>query len=71
MNILNRLVDERFLAHRQRSTSAAGAAGGALAALLFGYRFYVDGIWSWDLLAVTATVVVIKLILMTWYVATH
>jgi hypothetical protein len=70
MSIVSRFVDERFLTHRQRSTSVAGMAGGALAILLFGYRFYVDGIWSWDLLAVAMTVVVIKLALMTWYFLT-
>ena len=70
MSIVSRFVDERFLTHRQRSTSVAGMAGGMLAVLLFAYRFYVDHVWSWDLLAVAMTVVVIKLALMTWYFLT-
>ena len=70
MSILSRVVDERFLTHRRRSTSAAGVIGGALAASLFAYRYYADHVWSWDLLAVSLTVVVVKLSLMTWYVLT-
>jgi len=70
MSILGRFVDERFLAHRQRSTSAAGIAGGVVAVLLFAYRFYVDHIFSWDLLAVSITVVAVKLSLMSWYYVT-
>ncbi len=44
MSFLNRLVDERFLEHRRRSTSYAGIIGGVLAILLFAYRFYVNHI---------------------------
>jgi hypothetical protein len=54
-------LDERFLAHRLKSTSLAGVVGGMLAAALFGWRFYVDGMWSWDLLAVAATMAGVKL----------
>lgn len=66
MSFLNRLIDERFLAHRQRATSYAGTAGGVLAICLFAWRYYVDHIWSWDLLAVGLTVVVVKLSVMVW-----
>jgi hypothetical protein len=67
MNVLGKWVDERFLDHRRRSTSAAGVTGGVLAVALFGYRYYFDHMWSWDLLAVGVTVVVVKLALMVWY----
>lgn len=70
MSFLNRLVDERFLEHRRRSTSYAGIIGGVLAILLFAYRFYVNHIWSWDLLAVGLTFVVVKMLCMTWYYLT-
>jgi hypothetical protein len=63
-------IDERFLTHRQRSTSLAGVMGGTVATLLFGYRYYFDHFWSWDLLAVSLTIVVIKLAAMTWYYLT-
>lgn len=68
---MNALVDERFLDHRRRSTSAAGVTGGVLAILLFGYRYYFDHVWSWDLFAVGVTVVVIKLAMMAWYSVRH
>ena len=44
--------------------------GGALAICLFAYHYYIDHLWSWDLLAVGLTFVVIKLAVMTWYFLT-
>jgi hypothetical protein len=72
MNIplLGRLIDERFLEHRRRSTSLAGVIGGVVAASLFGYRYYVNGVWSWDLLAVALTIVGVKLTMLAWYLLT-
>ena len=65
--ILSKVIDERFLQHRLKSTSLAGVVGGVLAILLFGYRFYVNHVWSWDLFAVGMTFVAVKLLAMTWY----
>ena len=65
--IVGRVIDERFLTHRLRSTSVAGVTGGVLAIGLFAYRYYIDDIWSWDLLAVGVTIVVVKLAVMIWY----
>ena len=70
MSLLSRVVDERFLDHRRRSTSLAGVIGGALAICLFAYRYYINHVWSWDLLAVGLTIVAVKLALMTWYYLT-
>ena len=67
MSILERIFDERFLAHRRRSTSTAGIACAALALVLFEYRLIVSHVARWDLLAVGATFVVVKLSLMAWY----
>lgn len=67
MAILNRLVDERFWMHRQRSTSVAGIATGVTAICLFYYRFLHDHVFSWDLLAVGLLFVIVKLGLMTYY----
>jgi len=65
--LLGNVVDERFLTHRLRSTSAAGVAGGFVATVLFAYRYFVGHMWSWDLLIVSATIVGVKLALLTWY----
>ena len=70
MSFLSKVVDERFLNHRRRSTSIAGVTGGVLAILLFAYRYYFDHIWSWDLFAVAVAIVLVKLALMAWYVLT-
>ena len=68
--ILGRLLDERFFTYRRRSTSTAGVITGVAATLLFAYRFFINHIWSWDLLAVALTFVVIKMALMTWFYLT-
>ena len=65
--ILGIVIDERFLEYRRRSTSRASIAGGFVAIGLFAYRFFIDGVWSWDLYAVAATIAVVKLALMAWY----
>jgi hypothetical protein len=70
MSVPNRIIDERFLEFRKRSTSTAGIACSVFALGLFEYRYFVDHRWSWDLLAVGATFVVVKLALMIWYYLT-
>jgi len=70
MSLLERIADERFMAHRRQSTSTAGIACALIALGLFGYRFYWQHVWSGDLLAVTLTFVGIKLALMTYYTFT-
>jgi hypothetical protein len=67
MSLLSRLVDERFLEYRRRSSSTAGIIGGVLAILLFEYRYFVDHRWSWDLFAVGVTFVAVKVALMARY----
>jgi hypothetical protein len=70
VSFLTRLLDERFYAHRRRSTSAAGIVSTVLAVVLFEYRFLRFHVWDWNLLAVGLTFVAIKLALMTWYYLT-
>jgi hypothetical protein len=60
-------IDERFLAHRLRSTSAGGMAGVTLALVLFIYHLRVDHRPRWDLFAVGVTAVVVKLAVLAWY----
>jgi hypothetical protein len=68
--ILGRVIDERFLNHRLRSTSIGGVTGGVVAMGLFAYRFYHDHFWSWDLFIVGATIALVKLAVLTWYLLT-
>jgi len=60
-------VDERFLEHRRRSTSAAGLAGALVLLCIFEYRLFAKHVISWDLLAVLMTMTTVKLGLMFWY----
>ena len=67
MPTLAKEIDERFLAHRLKSTSIAGVIGGVLAVGLFAYQHYVNDVWRWDLFAVAATMATVKLAAMAWY----
>jgi hypothetical protein len=68
--LVGAVVDERFLNHRLKSTSLAGIITGVTASLLFAYRFYVNHVWSWDLLSVALTFVGVKMAMMAWYLIT-
>ena len=72
MNIpfLDRLLDERFFEYRRRSTSIAGIVTAEAALLLFLYQYYVNHVARWDLLAIGAAFLVVKLGVMTWYYLT-
>ena len=61
------VLDERFFEHRRRSTSVAGIVAAQAALLLFLYRYVVDHVVRWDLLAVGVSFVVVKLGLMAYY----
>jgi hypothetical protein len=69
--ILGTEIDERFFRHRQRSTSLAGIAGAWIAAGLFAYRYFIQGVASWDLLIVVCSMGAIKLVLMAWFFTTE
>jgi hypothetical protein len=71
MKILGIVIDERFLEHRRRSTSYASIVGGWVAGGLCLYRYFVNGVWSWDLFAILATIAVVKLSLLAWYLTTE
>jgi hypothetical protein len=68
--IFGKMVDERFLNHRLKSSSLGGIAGAIVAVGLFEYRFFVKHFWSWDLLAVALTIVGVKMAIMAWYLIT-
>jgi len=69
--ILGTEIDERFLRHRQRSTSIAGLAGAWMAAALYAYQYFAKGLIRWDLLIVVCTMGAVKLALMAWYFLTE
>jgi len=60
-------VDERFLAHRYKSTSMAGMA----AAIVMGGWFFYSAVWQdtirWEFMLILAVMVVVKWAFMIWY----
>jgi hypothetical protein len=68
--ILGTIIDERFLNRRLKSSSIAGITGGIVAVILFEYRYFVNHIWSWDILSIALTIVGVKLAVMAWYLIT-
>ena len=65
--ILGKVIDERFLMHRLRSTSTAGLAAGVLSTLMFAKHYYIDKFWSWELLAIPLTFIAVKYSILIWY----
>jgi len=66
VTVSSKVLDERFWAFRQRSTSIAGIISAVLAIVLFEYRLIVNHVYRWDLLAIGVTFVVVKLAIMGW-----
>jgi hypothetical protein len=62
-----RLVDERFLNYRLRSSSYAGMAGALVLGIIFEYRIFARPHISWDLLAILGAMVTVKLSCMAWF----
>jgi len=69
MSFLRQWLDERFFAHRQRSTSLGGMAGVALAGALFFYHYFADRVIDWELFAIIATMALVKIGAMLWFYA--
>lgn len=65
--IPNRVIDERFLEHRRRSSTFAMMAGALLSGGLFEYHLLRDHHIDWGLFSVLAAMVVVKLSAMAWF----
>ncbi len=65
--LLGVTVDERFLAHRWRSTSYGGMAGALMAFGFFEYRIFRHHFWDWEAFSIIGAMVVVKLTFMIWY----
>lgn len=65
--IPNRLIDERFLEHRRRSSTFAVMAGALLSGGLFEYHLVAQHRIDWELAAVLGGMVITKLSAFTWF----
>ncbi len=65
--IPGRVVDERFLEHRRRSTSLGGIVAAIWALGLFEYHVWRQHVWNWELLSIPVAMAVVKLFAMAWY----
>lgn len=68
--ILGKIVDERFISHRQRAARVSWIAGCVVAVGLYLYRYFVNHVESWDLAAVIFTMAGLFIALMAWYLIT-
>lgn len=66
-SIPNRIIDERFLEHRRRSSTFALMAGALVSGGLAEYRLLHDHRFDWELFAVLAAMVTVKLTAMAWF----
>ncbi len=60
-------VDERFLQHRQRSTSLSAFAAALVTGGLFEYHLLRQHVIRWELAAILLTMVLAKFAAMAWY----
>jgi hypothetical protein len=65
--IPNRLIDERFLEHRRRSSTFALMAGAFVSGGLFEYELVRHHRIDWELFAVLTAMVIVKLTAMAWF----
>jgi hypothetical protein len=69
--ILGWTIDERFLAHRQRSTSIGAMAGVLVAGGLFFYNLLVLDTIEWGFFAIVAVAAAVKMAVLLWSILTH
>lgn len=65
--IPNRLIDERFLDHRRRSSTFAMMAGALLSGGLFEYDLLRYHRFNWQLAAVLLAMIIAKYSAFTWF----
>lgn len=65
--IPNRVLDERFLEHRRRSSTFGLMAGALVSGGLAEYRILHDHRIDWDLFAVLFAMVLAKLTAFAWF----
>lgn len=65
--IPNRLIDERFLEHRRRSSTFALMAGALVSGGLAEYHLLHDHRIDWGLFSVLFAMVFVKLTAMAWF----
>ena len=67
MTIFSGPIDERFLAHRLRSTSIASMVGVSLTMGFFVYHYIHDHVWNWEFFSIGFAMAAVKQALMAYY----
>jgi hypothetical protein len=63
----NKVIDERFLLHRYKSTSHAGIAGAVLMGAWIAYEALRKDVIRWDFVFIMVVMIVVKWGFMLWY----
>ncbi len=66
-NVPGRVVDERFLDHRRRSSTWALMTGALVSGGLAEYHLFHDHRIDWEMFAVLFAMVIVKLAALAWY----
>jgi hypothetical protein len=62
-----RLLDERFVLHRYKSTSHASVAAALVMGGWYLYELYVNHVVRWDFLIIMGIMALVKIAFLIWY----
>jgi len=65
--MIAKLMDERAILHRYKSTSHAGVACALMVVGTFAYQYYGKGVFRIDLAVIALATAVIKVGFLLWY----
>jgi len=66
-----KMLDERYLIHRLKSTSAAGMVGAVLMGVWILYQYFKEAVFRWDLMGILLIMGAVKLSLLLYYRRTN
>lgn len=66
-SLRRRLLDERFVLHRYKSTSHASVAAALVMGGWYLYELYVNRVIRWDFLIIMGVMALVKTVFLVWY----
>ncbi len=66
-SLRRRLLDERFVLHRYKSTSHASVAAALVMGGWYLYELFVNRVIRWDFLIIMGVMALVKTVFLIWY----